>query len=149
MTNAKIRTWEYQIETGNFKSNIAKVLKYIKEHPNAIISDIQQGLQMKYSSVTSAVSVLADEGVIDVVGEEVITEKSGCLIVQSKWQYVSDVNEQVRLQEKRENERFKRYLDSMPNFLNRLDEIEKEVENIRQKLQYSKMVHYPIGEGDE
>lgn len=102
---------------------------------------------MKYSSVTSAVSVLADEGVIDVVGEDIITEKSGCIIVQSKWQYVSDINEQVRLQEKRENERFKRYLDSMPNFLSRLDDIEKEIQTIRQKLVYSKQVSY--GEGEE
>lgn len=147
MTTAKIKTWEYQIETGNFKSNIAKVLHCIQQHPNYTIADIQERLQMKYSSVTSAVSVLADEGVIDVVGEDIITEKSGCIIVQSKWQYVSDINEQVRLQEKRENERFKRYLDSMPNFLSRLDDIEKEIQTIRQKLVYSKQVSY--GEGEE
>lgn len=147
MTNAKITTWKYQIETGIFKSQLAKVLNCIIQHPNITISGIQDRLEMKYSSVTSAVSVLADEGAIDVTGEEIITQKNGCAIVQSKWHYVSDVEEQIRLQEKRQEERFKRYLDSMPDFLNRLDEIEQEVQKIRNQMNYIPVIHY--GEGDE
>ena len=136
MTNAKIKSWEYQIESGNLQHTTAKVLHCIKNHPNITIDEIQERLNIRYSSCTGAISILADEGVIDVTGDKQVGNYNGSSRIQSQWIYVSDVNEQVRLQEKRQEERFKRYLDSMPNFLNRLDEIEKEVQRIREGLSY-------------
>jgi predicted DNA-binding transcriptional regulator len=116
--STRLKALQKQIDSGQIKTDSARVLKYIMEHGNVSRFTIKLALKMNHQTATARVSDLLDMGVIEVVGESRGHEQ---LI------YQKDPMRQVENAYKRKKEKYtglkKRLLNEFKEFLD-LDQLE-------------------------
>lgn len=106
MSNASVKTWIQQMESGELKSKTIKILKYIKDNQFTDIDLIRQELSISHQSVTAIVSNLMDEGMVDFVGER---QRDGT--TYSVLKYIDSQFQQAILKERRIKEKYRLWLE--------------------------------------
>ena len=134
---AKVKTWLYQLDSGNIKSKTLKILHYIKNNPTTDLNNpttdkltMEWKLGIVHQSLTGCLSNLEDGGLIKVIGQIQKNHNH-----YSIFQFVYDTKEQEELIKEREFEKYNLWIKSgINNFndylpLNVLNELIKLQEN--------------------
>lgn len=69
MSNASTHTWVTLMETGDLQNYTIKVLRFIKDNPNTDIERMRNELDLPHQTISSRVSELMDEGLVEISGE--------------------------------------------------------------------------------
>lgn len=69
MSTASTHTWVDLMEKGDLQNYTIKVLRYIKDHPNTDIEEMRDNLKLPHQTISSRVSELMDEGLVEIIGE--------------------------------------------------------------------------------
>ena len=88
------------IVTGELKNKTMIVLNFIIEHPNTNIHVIRKELRLPHQTVTSSLSVLMDEGVVEAVSQIEIND-----LIYSVLLYTNDPVKINKLKLQREREK--------------------------------------------
>ena len=100
MKSAKIEAYIDQLESGNFNSNIFRVMKFIKQNPNTDIYLMEQRLGMLMRTLTPVIDKLMDNGVVDIVGQRVINRSTCSIFV-----FIEDKYKREKLAQNRKCEK--------------------------------------------
>ena len=76
MSKVSIENYISMMESGEITNKIVRVLHYIKHNPNSDIVQMKQDLGMLHQSLTASVSMLQDEGYIEVTGERLHRDRA-------------------------------------------------------------------------
>lgn len=118
MSQASIKSFLHQINSGKRDSHQMAIYKYIKRNPKSTIAEMDFHTSISYSTLTARVSDLLDMGIIKIVGD--LETKVG---VYSKLQIVTDENEQNKLfKERKKSKRVKAIMHLLNNHENQLTE---------------------------
>ena len=97
----RVKNWLRLLESGNLKNKTILVLRWIKETNNVSFYGLRNQLDMPHQTLSGIISVLLDEGVIEVTGETFIEGNH-----YSKFAFVADQRERDLLIAKRNREKF-------------------------------------------
>jgi DNA-binding transcriptional ArsR family regulator len=136
---AKMKTFINQLLSGNIKTKQEICLKYIKDNSpissNAMtdIITMKRELNMAHQSLTGALSVLEDCGLIKVVGEKTYKEIKNSSY--SIYEFVDAEEERMLLIEQRHMDKFLMWLSNVENYQEFLpQEITSYLMNIKHKI---------------
>lgn len=125
--SAKIKTWINQVDTGNIKSNTARVLRYIKNNPFTDITSIRK--HISHQTATSILSELMDSGIVKVVGDRNVDDS-----FYSVLKYVDDPAEQVQVSHARKMNKYKAWVERGMNDFDGI--IDPELKKLLLKINY-------------
>ncbi|CAB4146903.1 hypothetical protein UFOVP518_3 [uncultured Caudovirales phage] len=125
--SAKIKTWINQIDTGNIKSNTARVLRYIKNNQFTDITSIRK--HISHQTATSILSELMDSGIVKVVGDRNVNDS-----FYSVLKYVDDPAEQVQVSHARKMNKYKAWVERGMNDFDGI--IDPELKKLLLKINY-------------
>jgi hypothetical protein len=121
MSNASVHNWVKLLESGNLENYTIKVLKHINDNPFTDIETMRNNLKIAHQTLTSRISDLMDEGLVEVVGD-----KSGSKgINYSLFKFVEGTFRQNQVKENRLKAKYiswvnrgvREYKDIMPSTL--------------------------------
>lgn len=133
----KVKTWLNQIESGMISSNTTRILNYIMNNEGCTILHMREDLLCSHQTMTAIISSLMDEGLVKMDGE--IEQDNSHY---SKLYFVNDIDERKSLVSDRHEERFKKFINSMHDYLDRLDDIQEHLDTLRAELVYE-LTHEP------
>jgi hypothetical protein len=106
---AKVKTWIANVENGNIKSKTEIVLNYIKmKTESGFSSDVyhmRTNLMMAHQTLTGVMSLLADEGLIDDVGQIEFHGQH-----YSLWKYVTNEDKRKIIAHDRKVDKFNQWV---------------------------------------
>jgi len=100
-SKAKIDAWLKCVSSGNFKTAQVRVLNYIIDHPETTIHEIISTCKIKHQTVTSSLSLLMDEGGVEIVREVKIGKEKYSVL-----RFVSDATKRHKLKQQRKGEKY-------------------------------------------
>jgi predicted transcriptional regulator len=106
MSQVSVHHWVVLMESGKLLTNTVIVLNYIRNHQNTDIFDMRNKLNLPHQTLTSRISDLMDEGLVDVSGKS--NHKD---LEYSTFFYVVCVENQKAAKEKRLREKYLLWLE--------------------------------------
>jgi len=121
MSNASTHNWVMLMEKGDLQNYTIKVLRYIKDNPNTDIDKMRHELNLPHQTLSSRVSELMDEGLVEIVGDRTSKESISYSLIR----YVEGTFRQKQVKEQRlrskymawVNKGIREYKDIMPSQL--------------------------------
>jgi DNA-binding Lrp family transcriptional regulator len=74
MSNASVHNWVKLLESGDLDNYTIKVLKHIKDNPHTDIESMRNNLKISHQTLTSRISDLMDEGLVEIVGDKLVKQ---------------------------------------------------------------------------
>lgn len=109
MTNASKITYLQQLYTGDLENNTVSILDYIHKEGRKSTYHLRNELMFPHQTLTSSLSNLMDEGLIQVV-DTISIELDGRFRSYSVYEYVHEELEQIKLSEARHLEKANNWL---------------------------------------
>jgi hypothetical protein len=100
-----VKNWIDQLDSGKFKNNAVKVLRFIKDNPNTNIEIIRSELKMAHQTSSSAISHLMNEGLLKHTKEINING-----VHYNELMFVDNESEMKHLKAMREKEKYNTWL---------------------------------------
>lgn len=114
---AKVKTWLKNIENGTLKSYSEKVLQVIKNHTiegNGVSTfQLRRRMEMTHQTLTSRLSELNDEGLINVKGQVEINDT-----FYSVYIYIDNEEQRLNIIKERMLEKYIQWLKKADSFTN-------------------------------
>ena len=106
MSKAQKETYLEQVHSGNIKTNAARVLQYIINHPDSEFMQIAKDVNMRVSSCTGRIAELHDAGLIYISKEEKVKG-----VKHSFYTFVSVLSEQREVRKARLGEKINKWIN--------------------------------------